>query len=131
MGDVTKNFSYSEFQSKDKSKTPAAAKKNIRKLCKNLEIIRNELDGRSISTSSGYRSLSHNKKVGGAKSSQHLYGQAADIKVKGKRPATVYKTILHLIKEGKIEKGGCAQYRTFVHYDRRGRNARWAGSAKK
>jgi len=62
---------------------------------KNLtELVNHVLDplresmGRSIAVSSGYRCKALNTKVGGAKTSQHLYGQAADIyctkKVNGK-----------------------------------------------
>ena len=35
------------------------------------------------------------------------------------------------IKEGKIKKGGVGLYRSFVHYDTRGWNARWKGKGVK
>lgn len=41
------------------------------------------LVGRPIIVLSGYRCPEHNKEVGGADNSQHLYGKAADIKVQG------------------------------------------------
>lgn len=42
--------------------------------------------GAPIIVGSGYRCLKLNKAVGGAKSSQHMYGQAADIHALGDRP---------------------------------------------
>lgn len=43
-----------------------------------------EAYGKPITTNSGYRSPALNKAVGGAKSSQHLTGEAADITVGSK-----------------------------------------------
>jgi uncharacterized protein YcbK (DUF882 family) len=53
---------------------------------------------------------------------------AADIKVRGVTPREVHTTILRLIEEGKMEEGGLGLYETFVHFDVRGRRARWYGS---
>ena len=39
--------------------------------------------GRPVVITSGYRTAAHNKSVGGAAYSQHLYGRAADIRVQG------------------------------------------------
>ena len=53
--------------------------KNLELLAKNiLQPIRDHFDA-PIHIISGYRSPLLNKKVGGAKNSQHLFGQAADI----------------------------------------------------
>ena len=38
--------------------------------------------------------------------------------------------VIKLIKDGEMDSGGVGIYPTFVHYDVRGRNARW-GSYKK
>lgn len=43
----------------------------------------------AVIINSGYRTASHNKKVGGASSSMHLKGQAIDIKINGKSPIEV------------------------------------------
>ena len=52
---------------------------NLRQLCDNvLEPLR-ELAGTPIVVSSGYRSPRVNRAVGGAKQSQHMLGEAADI----------------------------------------------------
>ena len=55
-----------------------------------LEKLRNKVNQPIIITS-GYRCSLHNKKVNGAKNSQHLYGNAVDIKIKGYTPSQVEK----------------------------------------
>ena len=57
-----------------------------------------------------------------------MEAKAADIKVSGMEPKEVHTIVLTLIKEGKIKQGGVGVYSTFVHYDIRGRTARWSGS---
>ncbi len=42
-----------------------------------------------MTITSGYRTASHNAKVGGSKSSQHLLGRAADIQVQDTDPLAV------------------------------------------
>ena len=39
--------------------------------------------GQPVTITSGYRTAAHNRSVGGAAYSQHLYGRAADIRVQG------------------------------------------------
>jgi hypothetical protein len=54
---------------------------NLRALCQNvLQPLRDGLQ-RAILTSSGYRCPRVNQAIGGAKTSQHLFGMAADINV--------------------------------------------------
>jgi hypothetical protein len=56
---------------------------NLKALCENvLEYIRIRF-GKPITVNSGYRGPALNKAIGGAKNSQHLTGQAADIEIKG------------------------------------------------
>jgi uncharacterized protein YcbK (DUF882 family) len=81
--------------------------------------------GKSISITSGYRSPQHNKKIGGAKDSQHVKGMAADIKVAGMTPKEVALVIDGLIESGKMKQGGIGIYASWVHYDIRGTKARW------
>jgi len=120
---LTENFSKSEFDSKDGAAMPLEVLQNIKELANNLQVLRDHL-GKSISINSGYRSPSHNKKIG-AKASQHLLGTAADIVVKGMPPSEVAKAIVQLIGEGKMKEGGLKAYATFTHYDIRGTKARW------
>jgi zinc D-Ala-D-Ala carboxypeptidase len=56
---------------------------NLKLLCENsLEPLR-AMIGKSIHVLSGYRNLEVNKLVGGAKTSQHLKGQAVDFVIPG------------------------------------------------
>lgn len=121
---LTKNFSLHEFDCKDGSIMPDGVLVNIKKLANNLQVIRNYI-GLPVIINSAYRTPSHNKKVGGSPTSQHLYGKAADIRVVGMSPEQLREIILELIKEGKILEGGVGIYNNFVHYDIRGNRARW------
>ena len=60
-----------------------------------------------------------------------MKAKAADIRIKGMSPEEVREVVISLIKEGKIKKGGVGLYKSFVHYDTRGRNARWLGKGVK
>lgn len=121
---LTKNFSKSEFDSKDGSEMPEDVLTNIKKLAGYLQILRDNL-GKKIQVNSGYRSEPHNKKVGGKPKSKHILGIAADIVVEDKTPKQVFELIELLIKEGKLPEGGLKAYKTFTHYDIRGKKARW------
>ena len=79
--------------------------------------------GRAVTITSAYRTPTRNKAVGGATYSQHLYGKAADIKVKGIAPKTVTAYAETLLKN----KGGIGTYPTFTHVDTRTTKARWQG----
>lgn len=123
---LTKNFDSKEFESRDGALTPVTVQENLQKLAKNLQVLRDHF-GLPIHINSGYRSPSHNKSIGGVKGSQHVFGKAADIVIKGKTPTEIHETIERLISEGKMEQGGLGLYLTFVHYDIRGFAARWNG----
>ena len=122
---LTKNFSLSEFDCKDGTKVPAQFIPNVQKLANNLQVLRDYLKVPVRITGSGYRTPSHNKKVGGAKNSQHLPAKAADINADGFTPVQLAKVIEKLIAEGKMNEGGIGIYKGFVHYDIRGTKARW------
>jgi len=122
---ITDNFSRKEFDCKDGTNVPKELLDNLKLLCNNLEVLRNELKAPVSITGSGYRTESHNKKVKGVKNSQHLYAKAADINAKGYTPKEVFDTIEKLIGLGKMKQGGLGLYKTFVHYDVRGTKARW------
>ena len=79
--------------------------------------------GKSVTITSAYRTPSKNKSCGGTTYSQHLYGRAADIKVKGITPKKVAAYAETLLKN----KGGIGTYSTFTHIDVRTTKARWKG----
>ena len=79
--------------------------------------------GAAVTITSAYRTPGKNKAVGGETYSQHLYGRAADIKVKGVSPKKVAAYAETLLKN----KGGIGIYSTFVHVDVRATKSRWNG----
>lgn len=124
MGDLTENFSKSEFDCNDGSEMPADVFENVKLQAENLQVLR-DFVGKPIKINSAYRSVSYNAKIGGAKNSQHPKGNAADITIQGYDPGEVAEIIEGLIRIKAIEQGGLGIYATFVHYDRRGSQARW------
>lgn len=88
-----------------------------------LELLRKEA-GKPISVNSGYRSPQYNKKIGGAKNSQHMVGKAADIKIQGLTPSQVAKLA------EKVGFRGIGTYDTFTHVDVRANKARWSGKGE-
>ena len=123
---LTNNFGLSEFQCNDGSLPRGEELANCQELAENLQILREHL-GRPIRVISGYRPPDYNRRIGGAKKSQHIAAKAADIKVSGMAPAEVHAVVLKLIKSGEMKQGGVGKYSTFVHYDIRGTAARWSG----
>ena len=93
-------------------------------LVKLLETIRKHFNAPVIITS-GIRCKAHNASaaVGGATNSQHLYGTAADIVVKGASPAKVVSYVETLLPNT----GGIGTYSTFTHVDVRKNKSRWNG----
>ena len=91
-------------------------------LVKLLETIRAHFNAPVVITS-GIRCKAHNANVGGASASQHLYGTAADIVVKGVAPAKVVAYAETLLPNT----GGIGTYGTFTHVDVRKTKSRWNG----
>ena len=120
---LTNNFNLNEFNKHNFALTETVLR-NIQELAKNLQVLRDEI-GKPIKITSGYRSPEHNAKVGGVKSSRHITGEAADLKVAGMTPKEVAAVIEKLIAAGKMEEGGLGIYSTWIHYDHRNVKARW------
>lgn len=65
----------------------------LKALCENiLEPIRIHF-AKPVIVNSGYRSAAVNKAIGGAKTSQHLKGEAADIEIRGVSNAAIFRYI--------------------------------------
>ena len=127
---MSKNFKKTEFKCRDGTSVPEELMNNLKELVQNLQIIR-EFINKPIHDISGYRRPKYNRKIGGARKSQHMNAKAADIRIKGMKPSEIREIIINLIKEEKIMKGGVGLYTSFVHYDVRGFNARWKGTGVK
>lgn len=112
----TKNFNINEFSSKDGGGLPKGGMDKA--LLHKLEELRYKLGDKAIVINSGYRTTSHNKAVGGASGSQHLYGKAADIVVRGVTASKVYNTADKMFN-------GVGKYNTFTHVDTRATKARF------
>lgn len=74
---------------------------------------------------SAYRTPQYNAKVDGAEHSQHCYGTAADITVRGQKPETVAAFARSIMPDW----GGVGIYskQGFTHVDVRETKADWAG----
>jgi len=122
---MTENFSYSEFRCKcGKCDMPKAVYENLHAVAEQLQVLRDFL-GIGIKINSGYRCPEHNENIGGSKNSQHKLGLASDIVVTGMEPEVVKAHIEDRILKGEMLQGGLGLYNTFVHYDIRGKKARW------
>ena len=103
---IAQNFTAKEFR------CPCCGVSKVNgKLLYALELLRIELGCKKIHINSGYRCPSHNRKVGGAKRSKHMYGLAADVHVDG-------------VSQNKVAKAAkrCGftyikTYRSWVHVD--------------
>jgi len=113
---LSKNFTLKEFQ----CPCCGAVKVNP-ELVRRLQKMRDKL-GKPIMINSGYRCADHNKVIGGATKSQHLYGNAADISVVGMSAGELAD-----FAEQFFEDGGLGRYPGHVHVDVRGERARWNG----
>lgn len=118
---LSQNFKVSDFKCRDGSDVvlinPA--------LIDLLEKIRNHFK-KPIKIVSAYRTPKYNRMLrGAAKNSQHMYGNAVDIKIEGVPTKDVYEWI------DSWHKGGLGLYPSFTHIDVRdtvGKNiARWGG----
>ena len=122
---LTKNFSKSEFDSKDGAEMPDDVLVNIIKLANQLQYVRDNV-AMPIIINSAYRCEAHNKAVGGSSNSQHLLGKAADIVIQGLDPVLdTYDYLDDLMLSGEILQGGLGMYKTFTHYDIRKTKTRW------
>ena len=89
LGEMTRSESHPEVYNIPSHEAIA----NLKHLCEWLEVLR-EQSGNPIRINSAYRSPQLNRKIGGAPTSNHLTGCAADIRVTGLAQAIRYAAIL-------------------------------------
>ena len=101
MGDLTRHFSWSEFECRCGCPMPCAVRERVRMLAETLESLRAFL-GDPIRVNSGYLCPARNDAVGGAKKSRHLQGDACDIEVAGytgKRLREIIEELIGLARD--------------------------------
>jgi len=119
------NFTRAELDCKCGCATPKHIEKALRQTAVQLEKLRKHWNA-PMHITSGYRCVTHNRRVGGAPNSQHLQGKAADV------------IVARFLQDGFVQdaekvpafkNGGIGRYpaQGFVHVDRRGTHARWVG----
>lgn len=108
---VSKNFKLREFECKDGSKLV----KLDARLLEKVQILRDKLNV-PLSINSGFRTESHNKKVGGVPNSLHLQGKAVDISTRN--ISMTDEKLIQICEQ--IGFDGIGIYNTFIHLDVRG-----------
>lgn len=125
-------FSWAEMtttsQAADNTPPPEAQARLIALCAAVLDPLRDAL-GRSVSVNSAYRSAAVNKAIGGSTTSQHMLGEAADIRVDGMTP----QQLATFIAAEKLPFDQLIWEPTWVHVSysltrRRGQTLRFDGS---
>jgi len=147
MGDLTRNLSWVEVLRGSGADTTDDLDLEIlqamsSKTAPAFQLIREFLDAPiSVVPGGGLRTELMNRRVGGAKRSKHLAGLALDLRTKDQaQMLKLYDWINEQQRSpsGVLPKGGLALYLRpadgsvrFLHFDVRGRLARWNGGARR
>lgn len=120
---LTRNFKLSEFQCRCGCGFGMNDGDLNLRLVHALQELR-DIIGKPVKVSSGCRCPARNRAVGGVRNSQHLIGNAADIKVDGLTGQDLLEVAQQI---DAFYYGGIGKYTTWVHVDVRGTMARWSG----
>ena len=115
---ITEDFTWNEFLIKQTEKPNLRILLNLKIIADVLQRHRGILK-KPITITSGWRSESYNKKIGGAANSYHVQGLAVDFVVKDYTPQEVQKRL------DPIHNGGMEYAPTWTHIDARGKKARF------
>lgn len=134
---LAKNFSLAEFAQPARHGFEAEPyperwiDERLRPLCEILQRLR-DVFGVPVRVLSGYRSEAYNRKISGARHSQHVQGRAADIVVERYGAERIYEVLLTWHRNGVERLGGLGLYPSFVHVDVRPGTqlAAWRGARK-
>ena len=114
-----KHFKLEEFDSPDELGSGAKMNEDLLTM---LDSVRDKFK-KPITINSGYRTVSHNKKVGGKRTSSHLNGLAVDISC---RTSSDRFELLNILREVGFNRIGMGS--TFIHVDidlRKAQNVIW------
>lgn len=130
----SQHLSWAEMACKDGTPYPKEfiVDGRVFKLAGVFEKIRFMAGERPLTVVSAFRTKSHNRKIGGAKNSQHVQGRALDLKPpKGMTVKKFYEMIFMNVHQLQIT--GIGRYKTFVHVDIRpsDRLVSWSGNGLK
>jgi hypothetical protein len=116
---LTKHFRVKEFACQDGSDAVFIARE-LPMVCEYIRMRCNK----GITINSGYRTITHNKKVGGVDNSQHVYGTAADLKTpSGFTPMKMASIAREIMPDW----GGVGIYTWGIHVDVREKKSDWTG----
>lgn len=129
MGNITENYSFEEFEASNKARQlgldnsipDETVRQNIKRLCTTILQPINDATGWKNTISSGYRSEAVNRAVGGARTSNHRRGCAADCnfyrKTNGKWVRVPNTEVVAKVKELKLPFSEMIAYNKqhFVH----------------
>lgn len=121
MGDLSRNFSRHEFACSGKNCCGGAAPVHP-ELVKALQHLR-DLAGVPLKVNSGFRCITHNREIGGAESSYHTLGMAADIAIPRRMSAVAFAELAEQVPQ--FRDGGIGRYLNWIHVDVRPQKARW------
>ena len=103
-----KYFKYEEFDSPD---VPGSGKYMDADFLKMLDNAR-DIAGIPFKINSGWRTIEHNREVGGKPNSSHIVGKAVDIAIKNSRQRYI---VLSALQDVGFNRFGIAK--TFIHVD--------------
>lgn len=134
MRGPSKHLTWRELACKDGTGFPVLWVTRAYKLAAVFEAIRRACGDNPIVINSAYRTPTYNRKIGGARNSQHVEGRALDLRPPtGYSVDTFYRLIRSLAQTSVPEIRGIGKYKTFVHVDiRPGTHlALWKGAGVK
>jgi len=131
MKKLSKNISWSELKCKDGTPYPEKWEDRGRRLAELFEDIRNLTGNFPIEVYSAYRTEEWNRKIKGARNSQHKLGRALDLHHSVLTNNEFYEIIWTNREELRIR--GLGRYKTFIHVDIRPSDkiVVWLGSGVK
>lgn len=125
MGTISKDFSYAEFEKTDvpgmqvkNTITSVGVRDSIKELVDTVIQPLRDTWGSPLAINSGYRCSEVNQAVGGVPTSQHVFGEAADVCPFGRNGSGNIDTIRQLAQKAselKLPFDQMILYPTFVH----------------